>query len=76
MAQVTIYLDDKVLHQVRKATQSAGVSKSKWIAEAIQLRMRTEWPDSVRALAGAWKDFPTAEEIRTKYAKDKRREPL
>ncbi len=68
MAQITIYLDDEVLNQVRKATQSAGVSRSKWIAEAIQLRMRTEWTDSVRALAGSWMDFPTAEEIRAKHA--------
>lgn len=76
MAQITIYLDDDTLEQVNRATRGTGVSKSKWIAEAIQLRVRAEWPEAVRALSGSWKDFPLAEEIRARQAKDSRRERL
>ncbi|MBS1828706.1 MAG: CopG family transcriptional regulator [Acidobacteria bacterium] len=76
MAQITIYVDDRTLEQVDQATKSSGVSKSKWITESIQLRLRAEWPESVKALAGAWKDFPLAEEIRAKQGKDSRREKL
>lgn len=76
MAQITIYVDDDTLRKVERATKASAVSKSKWIAEAIQLRLRGEWPDSVKALAGAWKDFPLAEEIRAKQGKTSRRERL
>jgi hypothetical protein len=35
-----------------------------------------QWPASVRALAGGWPDFPTAEEIRKRHADNARRERL
>jgi hypothetical protein len=76
MAQITIYLDDEVLGHVRAAAKATGVSQSQWILEAIRLRMRKQWPASIRALAGAWPDFPTAEEIRNRYAPDIPRERL
>jgi hypothetical protein len=70
MAQITIYLDDEVMALVKGATKATGVSQSQWIADAIRLRMKREWPDSVRALAGAWPDFPTVDEIRDREAAD------
>ena len=76
MAQITIYVDDDTLKKVDRATKASGVSKSKWITESIQLRLRAEWPDSVKELAGAWEDFPLAEEIRASQGKDSRRERL
>ncbi len=60
MAQVTIYLDDEALATVNAATETSGMSKSQWIAEAIRLRAKKEWPTGVAALAGAWTDFPLA----------------
>ena len=76
MAQITMYLDDDVLAHIKAVTKAAGMSKSQWIAEAIRLRMNTEWPESVRALAGAWPDFPTLEEIRKHQGADVPRERL
>lgn len=76
MAQVTIYLDDDVLALLNSATDGAGVSKSRWIADAIRLRVRKEWPASVVALAGAWRDLPSAEEIRALQGTDSTRESL
>lgn len=76
MAQVTVYLDDDVLALLNSATDGAGISKSKWIADAIRMRARKEWPASVVALAGAWPDLPTVEEIRALYVADAKREPL
>jgi len=76
MAQITIYLDDEVLALVNAAVQSAKVSKSHWIAEAVRARVRKEWPSSVRELAGAWPDFPSAEQIRGRRPADVRRERL
>jgi len=77
MAQkITIYLDGDTLELVTKTTRDSGVSRSRWIAEAIQLRMRAQWPEAVRALSGSWKDFPSAEEIRARQGKDSRRRRL
>ena len=46
------------------------LSKSKWIADLIKEKATDEWPESVRKLAGTWKDFPLAEEIRKTTGKD------
>lgn len=64
------------MEQVNRATRGAGVSKSKWIAEAIHLRVRAQWPEAARALSEAWKDFPSAEEIRARKGKGTRRKRL
>lgn len=76
MAQITIYLDDETISLVKAAVKQAGVSQSQWIAEAVRRRARTEWPASVRELAGAWRDFPSAQQIRQGQAKDIPRERL
>ncbi|MBV9678381.1 MAG: ribbon-helix-helix protein, CopG family, partial [Acidobacteriaceae bacterium] len=49
MPQVTIYLKDEILAIVRAAAKSTGISQSKWIAEAVRLRAKREWPASVVA---------------------------
>ena len=65
MAQVTIYLDDAAERRVRAAARRSKVSVSRWLAELVESRVRTEWPPKVRKLAGAWPDFPDLKEIRS-----------
>lgn len=60
MPQVTIYLDDDTEARLRAAAQAEGVPVSRWIARLVQERTRREWPPAVRALAGAWPDYPEA----------------
>ncbi|MBI3698222.1 MAG: ribbon-helix-helix protein, CopG family [Acidobacteria bacterium] len=76
MSQLTIYLDEETEALLKSAVQASGLSQSKWIAEAVRERVRSEWPRSVAALAGAWPDFPTVEELRKERATDAAREPL
>lgn len=76
MAQITIYLDKETMAQVKAGAKAAGQSQSQWIADSVRLRVRKEWPATVRALAGAWPDFPLAEKIRSLQASDSRREAL
>jgi hypothetical protein len=76
MAQVTIYLDDAAERRVKAAARKAGVSVSRWVADLVENRTRTEWPAEVLELGGAWPDFPEPEELRAKIGKDKRRERL
>ncbi|MDQ6971231.1 MAG: hypothetical protein Q9M30_01140 [Mariprofundaceae bacterium] len=64
MGQVTIYLDDKTEAEMLCAVKAAGISKSRWVARVIHEKAGGEWPESVTALAGAWPDLPTAEDIR------------
>ncbi|MBI2316262.1 MAG: CopG family transcriptional regulator [Betaproteobacteria bacterium] len=74
MGQVTIYLDNETERKARAAARAEGVPLSKWVAERIQRRARGEWPEALRALAGAWPDLPSAERIRKSKAKDIPRE--
>jgi hypothetical protein len=76
MAQITIYIDDKALAQIKVAAKAQKVSQSQWVADAIRLRIKREWPDAVRALAGVWPDFPSGKEIRDRNTADIVRERL
>jgi len=64
MGQVTLYLDDETEAKMKEAATAAGVSQSRWVISLIKERTTSEWPESIVRLAGAWADFPTAEEIR------------
>ena len=70
MGQVTVYLDAETEGSARAAARAEGMALSRWVAERIQRRARGEWPEAVRALAGAWPDLPSAEQIRKSKAKD------
>lgn len=76
MAQVTLYLDEETKRRMRKAARAAGVSQSRWLADLVRRDTAAEWPAEVRELAGAWPDFPEAEEIREAEPSDARREKL
>jgi predicted transcriptional regulator len=73
MSQVTIYLDDELENKMRAAAEAMNLSKSRWIAALIEEKLKNEWPASVIALAGAWEDFPTLEEIRSTTGVDSER---
>ena len=76
MGQVTIYIDDETEQKARASARAEGVSLSRWVAVRIKRRVRGEWPESVRALAGAWREIPSAERLRRTGGKDIPRERL
>jgi hypothetical protein len=76
MGQVTIYLDEETQSLMKRAVLNAGVSQSRWIAQVIREKVHGEWPADIVALAGAWPDALTAEEIRAEYSVDAKRESL
>lgn len=76
MAQLTLYLDADTETKLREAAKSAGVSQSQWVARLIREKTSSQWPESVCQLAGAWADFPTAEELRRDEVEDLPREPI
>ncbi|CAN5901773.1 hypothetical protein BH24DEI2_BH24DEI2_26270 [soil metagenome] len=76
MSQVTIYLEPDLADKAKEAASSQGLSQSKWIARLIEERLSSEWPESVRQLAGSWPDFPDAETLRAAQGEDLPREPF
>lgn len=76
LGQITIYLDSETEQKMLNMIKKSGVSKSKWIANLIKEKTATNWPDSVIEMAGAWKDLPTAEEIRENMGHDVKRQPV
>lgn len=76
MAQVTLYLDEETVKRMRRAARASGLSQSRWLAELVREKTARQWPDVVRELAGAWRDFPDAEELRRSRGRDVKREDL
>lgn len=76
MPQVTIYMDEETAKRAKATASARGLSLSRWIAELIRDKTENEWPESVKSLGGAWKDFPTTEELRRDEGVDSAREPL
>lgn len=76
MPQVTLYLDPQTDQKMRRAARAAGVSRSRWVTDAIMRKLGEDWPESFMKLAGAWKDFPTGEELRKGFGPDTRRAKL
>ena len=76
MGQLTIYIDNDIEKKVNNMVKKSGMSKSKWVAELIREKTANSWPDSVIQLAGAWKDIPTAEDIRKNMGRDADREKI
>ena len=76
MGQITIYLDDETDRLVKSYVKASGESASKWVADAVRKRARSEWPADILSLFGSWKndDFPDAAELRKGYGKDVPRE--
>jgi hypothetical protein len=76
MGQITIYLDDESERSLRSAAEAAGIPVSRWVADLIQEKTRSQWPDNVREMAGAWSDFPEPDALRHSSADDTGREEL
>ncbi|MBF0274746.1 MAG: CopG family transcriptional regulator [Nitrospinae bacterium] len=76
MGQVTIYLDETIEKKMNSIVQNSHLSKSKWVANLIHEKVSHEWPESVTKLSGAWKDFPSAEELRDNFSEDLQRENI
>lgn len=53
MGQITIYLDEETERWVKRHVEGSGESASKWIAEAVRKRARSEWPADILTLFGS-----------------------
>ncbi len=74
MGQVTLYLEEELTKKMRDRAKQEGISQSQWVAKLIETKLASSWPESVRALAGAWPDFPELTELRQAQGEDTLRE--
>ena len=76
MATLTLDLDPETIRLLQEAADESGISLEAWLERLIHTRASGKWPASVVALAGAWGDMPSAEEIRASEVPDLPREPI
>ncbi|MDP1526838.1 MAG: hypothetical protein Q8M20_13575 [Rhodocyclaceae bacterium] len=74
MGQLTIDLDGETARRVATAAAAAHMAAGEWVAAMVRARVTAEWSGEVRSLAGAWPDFPEANELRADAAPDVKRE--
>lgn len=74
MTRVTLQLEDEVAARLKEAAKAAGLSESQWVEEMVRCGTMMAWRESVRKLAGSWKDFPEIGELRAGQGTDVRRE--
>ena len=61
MSRITLYLDPETHALVERAARASGLSKSRWVAEAVHKYAADEGPASCLELAGRFGDFPLRE---------------
>ena len=77
MAQVTIYMNDKIEQKVKKLAKSMNLSISKYISSVLEQKTADSWNMDIKNLSGAWGKFSSIEDIRlNESVKDVPRESL
>lgn len=74
MKQLIVEIDEATEAKINTAAKTAGLTAQQWLKRIIDEKTVTAWPDSIKALAGAWQDVPFAEELRMDEGQDVLRE--
>lgn len=72
--QLTLELNQNLAERLHKAAQTAGVPPAEWVKQLIESQTASEWPASVKALTGAWRDEPWPQDLRSSTGQDAPRE--
>lgn len=74
MTHLSIELDEQTGIDLLARAQAEGLTLQEWVARLVRRHLHPPWPDHIRAMAGAWLDFPSAEELREGGGQDVARE--
>ncbi|MBN2647124.1 MAG: hypothetical protein JXR44_05010 [Thiotrichales bacterium] len=74
MKQLLLEIDETTEAKINAAAKTAGLSAQQWLRQIIEEKTTTSWPNSIKALAGAWQDMPLAEDLRAAEGRDIARE--
>ncbi len=76
MAQLTLYVDEKMLKQIELEAKKEKSSVSKWVAQKLSLVLRRSWPARFLDTAGALKGEGLKRPPQNDFAPDVRRAKL
>lgn len=76
MTEITLQLDEKIIQQLNHRANQEKMTPNDWLTQIIQQQLATDWSPEIKALAGSWADFPSAEDLRENISIDSSREPL
>ena len=76
MAQLTLYVDEKILRQIESEAKKEKSSVSRWITQKLSLILRRSWPARFLATAGALKDEDFKRPPQNDFASDTRKVKL
>lgn len=71
MAQLALYVEDDLMRRLDRAVKLAGVSRSRFVADALRQQLNDQLPESFFEVLGTWQDSRTPARI----LKDIRRAP-
>jgi hypothetical protein len=63
MGQIAIYLENNLQKKLDQRAKRAGKSRSAWVKEAIEEKIRAGLPDSWFKVWGSWEGDRNSEEI-------------
>lgn len=63
MPQLAIYLDEETAKLLTEASEREGISRSAWVRQAVEARLRSRLPESFFEVLGTWEDDRQPEEI-------------
>jgi hypothetical protein len=74
MPQLSVYLDDDMLAQVKENAKTSNISVSKLIAYALEEYMSNQWPEGFDALFGSVSDDTFQRQPCIQFSVDTKRE--
>lgn len=75
MPQLSLYLPDELLTELRARADEEHTSLSAFVTAVLERELTDTWPPAVTERAGTWPDFPTREDL-PPLPDDPPREPL
>ncbi len=76
MPQLSVYLDDNVIAQIKESAKLSNISVSRLITNALDTYMSSQWPEGFAALFGSISDETFRRQPEESFATDVRREIL
>jgi len=73
MAQLTLYVDEKMLKKIELESKKEKLSVSRWVAQKLGLILNRSWPADFLATAGALKGKGLKRPSQDDFAADARK---
>ena len=74
MPQLSVYLDDNTLAQVKESAKTSNISMSKLITNALEKYMSNQWPEGFETLFGSVSDETFQRHPDVRFSSDTKRE--